>query len=466
MTLVKKSIRDDLKQVFSQMSLFDKLLPLLIILAMIIGILLSVYVPKAKDAFSAKGSQNKLTDVSIPLLIGLIVMMIPPLCQIQYEKLLRTSNYRTLASHRYINDIVISLVINWIVGPLVMFGLAWAVLFNEPEYRTGVIMIGMARCIAMVVLWNQLALGSNELCALLVIINSVLQIVLYAPYQVFFCYVITGEKLDTNGNVVSMSKLFLLVLKNIGVFLGIPLAAAIMIRMIGLWALGKERYSKKFMPWISPWALIGLIYTIIVIFISKGDSFVHEIHVSLKCIIPLCIYFIIMWFGTFYALRYFTSYTGLHRYLKLKQRASGDELGSEQGNEQGNEHGNEEDYSDNDAESTRLLCGCEEKLTAEQVSTHKIKRRLHCNANYSRTITHAFTSGSNNFELSLAMAIAIYGEGSQQAIAAVFGPLIEVPVLLLLTFVARYFRVAYIWEDVDNKREKEEARDVVETECQ
>lgn len=165
-----------------------------------------------------------------------------------------------------------SLVLNWIVGPFLMFGLAWATLFNEKEYRTGIIMIGMARCIAMVLIWNQLALGSNDLCAILVIINSVLQIVLYAPYQVLFCYIITDESIDFANNL-NMSDLFVLVLKNIGVFLGIPLASGISIRTIALLTIGEGKFNTKVLPWINPWALIGLLYTIIVIFIAKGDSF-------------------------------------------------------------------------------------------------------------------------------------------------------------------------------------------------
>ncbi|CAL1196031.1 unnamed protein product [Candida parapsilosis] len=189
------SLKRDLTQVFKQMSLLDKLLPILIVLAIVIGIIISVYAPHAQSIFN-NTDNNKLTSVSVPLTIGLVVMMIPPLCKIEYEQVytfatgINNNSNNKRASHfvsKHWREIVVSLILNWIVGPFLMFGLAWATLFNEKEYRTGIIMIGMARCIAMVLIWNQLAMGSNDLCAILVIINSVLQIVLYAHIK--FCFV-------------------------------------------------------------------------------------------------------------------------------------------------------------------------------------------------------------------------------------------------------------------------------------
>ncbi|CAK9440063.1 uncharacterized protein LODBEIA_P41630 [Lodderomyces beijingensis] len=420
MRLISSRFRSDWNQVLKEMSLLDKLLPFLIILAMIIGILLSIYVPNSRRVFTSSDGENKLTTVSIPLTVGLIIMMVPPFCKVQYEKLLQLNKSSTRHT-KYMQDILISLVLNWVVGPLLMFGLSWAVLFNEPEYRVGVIMIGMARCIAMVLLWNQLALGSNELCAILVVLNSLLQIVLYAPYQILFCYVITGEPIDFDSSV-TMGDLFLMVLKNIAIFLAMPLAFGVLIRVVGLVTVGRETFETKVMPWIGPWALAGLLYTILIIFITKGDTFIHEIHESLKCLIPLSLYFLIMWFGTFFLMRFVTNYRNLRQY-----RAK-------------NKHNEEEEVE----EEGLLTCGCEEKLTIEQrEKSHSLK----CNANYAKTVTHSFTSASNNFELSLAMAIALYGDHSKQAIAAVYGPLIEVPILLLLTFVARYFKVRYVWHD-------------------
>ncbi|KAI5952120.1 ARR3 [Candida margitis] len=434
------SFKRDFTLVLKEMSLLDKLLPILIILSIVVGIIISVYVPQAQSVFN-NISDNKLTTVSIPLTIGLIIMMIPPLCKIEYEQVLATksNNKRSLYISQHWREIVISLFINWVVGPLLMFGLAWATLFNEKEYRTGIIMIGMARCIAMVLIWNQLALGSNDLCAILVLINSVLQIVLYAPYQILLCYVITGESIDFANNL-NIDSLFVLVLKNIGVFLGIPLASGALIRAIALLTIGKEKFNTKVLPWINPWALIGLLYTIIVIFISKSDSFLHEIGASLKCFIPLCLYFIIMWFGTFFGFRYYSNYTNYGKLVREYEKSTVDDMTNTRATT-----GDEEEELN---ESTKLLvkCGCEEKLTPQQQEQHG-RGKLQCNADYSSTVTQAFTASSNNFELSLAIAIALYGEGSKQAIAAVYGPLLEVPILLLLTFVARYYRFKLVWSD-------------------
>ncbi|KAG5416714.1 ARR3 [Candida metapsilosis] len=439
------SLKRDLTQVFKQMSLLDKLLPILIVLAIVIGIIISVYAPHAQSIFN-NTDNNKLTSVSVPLTIGLVVMMIPPLCKIEYEQVytfatgINNNNSNNRKALYFVSkhwrEIVVSLILNWIVGPFLMFGLAWATLFNEKEYRTGIIMIGMARCIAMVLIWNQLAMGSNDLCAILVIINSVLQIVLYAPYQVLFCYVMTNESIEFATDL-DMGDLFVLVLKNIGVFLGIPLASGILIRILALLTVGKERFNTKVLPWISPWALVGLLYTIMVIFISKGDSFLHEIGESLKCFIPLCLYFVIMWFATFFGVRWYSNYINYSKIVSDYEKSTTETVNTTMVVE-------EPEFD----ESTKLLvkCGCEEKLTPRQLEQHS-KGRLQCNASYSSTATQAFTSASNNFELSLAIAIALYGEGSKQAIAAVYGPLLEVPILLLLTFVARYFRVKLVWGD-------------------
>ena len=205
---VSAQVRKDLNSVFNDLSLVDKCLPVLIILAIVIGILLSVHVPSSRQAFD--GAQ--VVGVSIPLAVGLVVMMIPPLCKVEWEHF-----FLFFSKATYLKPIVVSLVINWIIGPFVMFGLAWLTLFDEDEYRTGIIMIGLARCIAMVLLWNEIARGDNTLCAIIVLINSLLQVVLYAPYQIFFCYVITG---DYNSSVVDAGISYSLVSKSVAFFLG------------------------------------------------------------------------------------------------------------------------------------------------------------------------------------------------------------------------------------------------------
>lgn len=307
-----------------------------------------------------------------------------------------------------------------------MFGLAWLTLFDEDEYRTGIIMIGLARCIAMVLLWNEIARGDNTLCAIIVLINSLLQVVLYAPYQIFFCYVITG---DYNSSVVDAGISYSLVSKSVAFFLGIPLGFGLLIRFVSMSLFGLETYEKKMLPFISPWALLGLLYTIVVIFIDKGNDFIKEIGSALRCFVPLVAYFIIMWFGTFFFLRWMSDSSKFGQLSRLS---------------------NSKVNSCDSGESDRLLCGCEEKITQ---SPHKWVSG--CSANYAQTITETFTAASNNFELSLAVAISLYGSGSKQAIAATFGPLLEVPILLILAFVAKYFRVRFIWSDIEEEVEEE-----------
>ncbi|GMM29534.1 Arr3 protein [Martiniozyma asiatica (nom. inval.)] len=394
---------------FNRLSLIDKILPLAILLAIVAGILISVYVSSSRNAFD--GAQ--VVGVSIPLAVGLIIMMIPPLCKVQWENL-----HIFFAKKEFIKPILISLIINWILCPFLMFGIAWLTLFDNDEYRTGIIMIGMARCIAMVLIWNEIAGGDNTLCAIIVIVNSLLQIVLYAPYQLFFCYVITGNyqhQTDLSYSIVA---------KSVAFFLGVPFGIGLLIRLIGFFTLGIEKYNKKIIPFISPWALIGLLYTIIIIFIEKGNDFIQDIGSGFRCFIPLVVYFLITWFGTFFILRKLLGKTP-------RQKLQGENEG--------------EDDNDDDDE-TQLLCGCEKELEKSTTSMWAVQN---CSASYKQIVTLAFTAASNNFELSLAVAISVYGNGSKEAIAATFGPLVEVPILLLLCFVAKYFQMKLLWSDVE-----------------
>lgn len=386
------TFKQDARAAFRGLSITDKLLPLLIVLAIVIGVIISVYVPGSSEAFNG----TKVVGVSVPLAIGLIIMMIPPLCKVEWEHFHKFFNKST-----YLRPILISLVLNWIICPFIMLGLAWVVLFNYDEYRTGIIMIGIARCIAMVLLWNDIALGDNTLCAVIVLINSLLQVVLYAPYQLFFCYVISGDPIPIDSGVS-----YSILAKSVAFFLGVPLGLGVVVRF----ALLYFKVYDKLIRFISPWALIGLLYTIIVIFIDKGKEFIEEVGTAFLCFIPLTLYFLIAWFTTFFVLRWSS------KAPKLED------------------------------EDTRLLCGCEEKI-----EKYPTKWRRGCSANYSEITTQSFTAASNNFELSLAVAISIYGSGSKQAIAATFGPLLEVPILLILTFVARYFRTKFIWSDVEEQ---------------
>lgn len=377
-------------------------------MSIVLGIVISVYAPGSREAFDGA----KILNVSIPLAIGLIVMIVPPLCKIEWENLYQ------MVQTKYLNNIIISIILNWIICPFIMFGLAWLTLFDEKEYRQGIIMIGLARCIAMVFMWNEISHGDSSLCTVIVLVNSLLQIILYAPYQIFFCYVITGDYDERINAGVTYS----VVAKSVAFFLGIPIGVGLLVRAFGLLVWGKQRYENKVLPIIGPFSMIGLLYTIIVIFIEKGDSFVHEIGDSIRCFVPLIIYFPLCFFGSLFLLRWLAKY-GIPN--PVIRPSSSDE-------------------------TTGLLCGCEEKI-----SKNPNKLAFGCNANYKDTITQSFTAASNNFELSIAVAISIYGNGSRQAIASIYGPLLEIPILLILCFIAKYFQIQFIWNDYDEDEDCE-----------
>ncbi len=387
------------RHVFNNLSWSDKLLPINIIIAIIIGLVISKYSESARNAFQGE----KVLNVPIPLAIGMVIMMVPPLCKVQWENmivLVKKKNFR--------EQMLISLIIGWVLCPFLMFGLAWLSLFDQAEYRIGVILTGCARCIAMVLVWNEVAGGDTDLCAVLVIINSVLQIILYAPYKILFCDIMGGSGLYQG---VTISTTYQTVAQTVGFFLGIPMAGGFLIRSIGMLTIGVDKFEKKIMPFIGPFGMIGLLYTIIVIFIEKGDDFLQEIGTAFRCFVPLISYFIISWSVAFFGLRFWDS----RRQLKL---------------------GNYDRLT---------TCGCEKNM--EQYESRK-RSKGWCSASYSQVITQSLVASSNNFELSLTVAIALYGTDSRQAIAATFGPLIEIPVLLILCFVSRFFQEKLLWKDV------------------
>ncbi|GAV47712.1 hypothetical protein ZYGR_0H05580 [Zygosaccharomyces rouxii] len=382
--------RTDVLKTVRALSFLDLALPFTIILSIIFGVVISVYVPSSRGTFDPTNHAS-FVGVSIPLTVGMIIMMIPPICKVSWESI---HKYMVL---RYVRkQIFISLVLNWIFGPLIMTALAWMVLFKFEEYRQGIIMIGIARCIAMVLIWNQIAGGDNDLCVILVVINSFLQIVLYAPLQILYCYVISNDRL-----VVSDGKMYEEAAKSVGVFLGIPLGIGISIRLIFIFTMGKEKYERNVLKFISPWAMIGFNYTLLVIFISRGYDFIHQIGQAVLCFVPLILYFLITWFMTFGIMRLLSRRTALEK-----------------------------------------ECPCDQEVLIKK----KIWGKRTCAASYPITMTQCFTMASNNFELSLAVAISMYGNNSKQAIAATFGPLLEVPVLLVLAIFSKLFRNLFIWE--------------------
>lgn len=362
------------------LSFLDRFLVIWIILAMAIGILLGAFVPSTgptlqKGQFvgvSVPIGMPRLSVYSAPqccfsanissLAIGLLVMMYPILCKVRYETL------HLLFSHRGLwIQIGVSFVLNWIFCPLLMLGLAWAFLPDEPSLREGLIFVGIARCIAMVLIWTDLAGGDTDYCAVLVAFNSILQIVLFAPMAIFYVNIIghSGDAINVSYSVVATS---------VAVFLGIPLGAAIITRLVFRRLLGEKTYQTHFIRIISPLSLIGLLFTIIVLFASQGKQVVDKIIEVLRVIAPLIVYFAV----TFSVVV--------------------------------------------------VLC---KKLG--------FGYRISC--------TQSFTAASNNFELAIAVVVAVYGASSEQALASTVGPLVEVPVLVGCVYLLKWVKRRWEWKD-------------------
>ncbi len=336
-----------------RLSTLDKWLPLWIGLAMIAGLLLGRFVPVLSDALSAM----EVGGISVPIGLGLLVMMYPVLAKVRYDKVAAVTGDKKL--------LVSSLVLNWLVGPAVMFALAWIFLPDLPEYRTGLIIVGLARCIAMVIIWNDLACGDREAAAVLVALNSVFQVLAFGLLGWFYLDLLPGwlglgdgEHLD-----ISMWEIAL----NVVIFLGVPLLAGFLTRRIGERKMGRGGYEQRFLPKIGPWALYGLLFTIVILFALQGKTITSQPLDVARIALPLLVYFAVMFFGTFV----------LGKGLGLA---------------------------------------------------------------YDRTTTLAFTAAGNNFELAIAVAIATFGVTSGQALSGVVGPLIEVPVLIGLVYVALAWR--------------------------
>ncbi|SCZ90607.1 BZ3500_MvSof-1268-A1-R1_Chr1-3g02096 [Microbotryum saponariae] len=402
-TTVRKTQHVSAKDLFRSLSWGDRLLAPAVLGAMILGVGLGNAIPEAKLsrvfdagspgstaswqgvsiresprlAFRHLKSNYRLVSATFPvetaLMIGLLVMIWPAMSKVQWEAIPDLFRSRSIYIH-----LGISLVLNWIVAPFVMAACAWIALpeASLDRERRGVLLVGVARCIAMVIIWTGIAQGDTDYCAILVVANSLLQIVLFSPYAVLFCNYL-GVRAGSDLGPLKLA--YSQVAKSVGIYLGIPLAAGAVTRALVLLTL-RPKARARFFNYFGPLGEIGLLYVIIVLFTNQGRAIIHNIGTVVRICVPLIMYFTIVWTVTFYS---------FYKFSRSKYGA---------------------------------IAG-----------------------GYEKAVTQAFTAGSNNFEIAIAIAVASFGGEVPETLAATLGPLIEVPVLLCLSYVALYLRDRMDW---------------------
>lgn len=482
----------------------DRLLPFFILIAMVVGVAVSAKV----SSVSHRLEDPAWEGVGVPLCVGLLVMVTVPMCETRWEVM-----PRLLSGKGFWNAMVLAGVLNWLFGPFLMLGLAWATLPDLADFRAGIIMVGAARCVGMVLIWNGIGKGHADLAAALCVLNSALQAGLYAPLVTLLIRVIPSTPSDAPQPSYRQAAIAS------AIYMGIPLAAGMVVRLAGIWALrSPQRFEDVVLPYLSPWGTVSLIYVILVIFMQQGTRVTHNLGPAFRCFVPLILYYTLMWIASFFLSRRVSASERLCGELREAGLDDDDEKstqlnagearrgGASGAHGAGGAHGEEgsggvdrasrgcvdafddldrgvsngfEDGTHKDTEGSSGLgpspgparLDAIERGEGLAVSPPLPPRALEVEAplpasaspsasapllqrplpHYGYTAAQAFVACSNNFELAMAVSSSVFGTNSNQTLATSIGALLEVPVLLFISYLSLYLREALRWKDI--KRE-------------